>query len=135
MSQESNLQWGRFLVAEDDETLRRLTVRILKSVAIEVVGVGDGEQALQCLIKADPPFDLVITDVMMPKMDGLALLQAIRKNEGTAHTPVIILTAKNDPREVVAGINSGATQYLIKPFKQQGLLDTVSLVLNRRRST
>ena len=121
---------GRFLVVEDDENLRKMTSRMLESIAEEVVAVGNGEEALDQL-RSDPNFDLVVTDVMMPRMDGLALARAMKKDDKLGRIPVIILTAKGGPQDVIKGINSGARHYLTKPFKSQDLLAKVSRALGR----
>jgi len=120
----------RILVVEDDEDLLRMMYRLLGSVG-DVAMAADGEHALQILLAGDPP-DLVVTDLMMPRKDGLSLVKEMKANERLKNVPAIILTAKSGPRDVIAGINSGARHYLTKPFKPDELIAKVKKVLNLR---
>jgi len=120
----------RILVVEDDEDLLRMMYRLLGSVG-DVAMAADGEHALQILLHGDPP-DLVVTDLMMPRKDGLSLVKDMKANEKLKNVPAIILTAKSGPRDVIAGINSGARHYLTKPFKPDELIAKVKKVLNLR---
>jgi len=120
----------RILVVEDDEDLLRMMYRLLGSVG-DVAMAADGEHALQILLHGDPP-DLVVTDLMMPRKDGLSLVKDMKANERLRNVPAIILTAKSGPRDVIAGINSGARHYLTKPFKPDELISKVKKVLNLR---
>lgn len=120
----------RILVVEDDEDLLRMMYRLLGSIG-DVAMAADGEHALQILLAGDPP-DLVVTDLMMPRKDGLSLVKDMKANERLKNVPAIILTAKSGPRDVIAGINSGARHYLTKPFKPDELIAKVKKVLNLR---
>jgi DNA-binding response OmpR family regulator len=117
----------RVLVVEDDEDLLRMLQRILGAV-VEVSTATDGEHALQLLHAGAAP-DLIITDWMMPRKDGLTLIREMKQDVRFKQIPVVILTAKTGPREVVAGINSGARHYVTKPFKPDDLLGKVKKVL------
>ena len=119
---------GRFLVVEDDENLRKMTSRMLESIAEEVVAVGNGEEALDQL-RSDPNFDLVVTDVMMPRMDGFTLAKQLKATPGLDTVPVVMLTARTGPRDVIAGINAGARFYVTKPFKTEELVSKVRKAL------
>lgn len=104
----------KILVAEDEEPTRRALVRILAANPnYAIAAVADGVEGL-AQAKADPP-DLIITDVEMPDLDGLGMVDAIRSALGRK-VPVIFLTAKDRPRDVVAGIQAGARHYLFKPI-------------------
>lgn len=116
----------RVLVVEDDHDLLRMMQRMLTSIA-DVVTASDGEQALM-LLEQNPP-DLVITDWMMPRKDGLTLVKEMKQQERLKRIPVVLLTAKTSPRDVIAGINSGARHYLTKPFKPDELIAKVKKVL------
>lgn len=117
----------RILVVEDDEDLLRMMYRMLSTIA-DVAMAADGEHALT-ILKAGPPPDLVITDWMMPRKDGLSLVKEMKMDERLSKVPAIILTAKSAPRDVIAGINSGARHYLTKPFKPDELIAKVKKVL------
>ena len=101
--------------------------RMLTAVA-EVVTASDGQQALELLADGTPP-DLLITDWMMPRKDGLTLVKEMKQHDALKRVPVVILTAKAAPRDVIAGINSGARHYLTKPFKPDDLIAKVRKVL------
>jgi DNA-binding response OmpR family regulator len=117
----------RILIVEDDQDLLRMMQRMLTAIA-EVITASDGEQALKVLT-AGPVPDLLITDWMMPRKDGLTLVKEMKQHERLKRVPVVILTAKTSPRDVIAGINSGARHYLTKPFKPDELIAKVRKVL------
>ena len=117
----------RILVVEDDEHLLRMMHRLLSSMA-DVAMAADGEHAMQILQKGPPP-QLLITDWMMPRKDGLTLVKEMKAHELLKNIPVVLLTAKTAPRDVIAGINSGARHYLTKPFKPDELISKVKKVL------
>lgn len=118
----------RVLVVEDDPALLTMVSRLVGTIA-DVVTATDGQQALE-LLQAGPPPDLVLSDVMMPRMDGLTLSRKMKADPKLAKVPVILLTAKGDPGDVIAGINTGARAYLTKPFKADDLLGKVRKALN-----
>jgi len=115
------------LVVEDDEDLLRMMQRMLSPI-VDVATATDGEQALKVLALGAVP-DLLITDWMMPRKDGLTLVRELKHDERFKGIPVVILTAKTAPRDVVAGINSGARHYVTKPFKPDDLINKVKKVL------
>ncbi len=105
----------RVLVAEDNVINQRMAIAALTSLGHTGVVVNDGEKALRCL--AQLPFDLVLMDVMMPNMDGMAALSAIREREaqGQAHMPVIMATSHDLPGDRERFILFGADGYVAKP--------------------
>jgi len=96
----------------------------------EVTVAHDGTEALDHLRNGFLP-DAIVSDVMMPKMDGLTLSRFLKRDPRMARIPVILLTAKNGSQDVIAGINAGARSYLTKPFKKDELLDKVRRALGR----
>ncbi len=113
----------RVLVADDNSDMRQYLSRLL-SEHYEVETVADGEAALQAAYK-NPP-DLVVSDVMMPILDGFELLKVLRGDEQTRTIPVILLSARAGEESRVEGIEAGADDYLIKPFSARELLARVS---------
>jgi two-component system cell cycle response regulator len=105
----------RILIAEDDTVTRKLLEAHLAKWGHEVVVCSDGAQAWQVLCGEDPP-KLVVLDWMMPEMDGVTLCSEIRKLEKQPYTYVILLTSKSLKEDVVAGLEAGADDYIIKPF-------------------
>lgn len=106
----------RVLVAEDNTINQKMAVAALKSLGHTGVVVGDGEKALRALEKL--PFDLVLMDVMMPNLDGLGALAAIREGErqGKPHMPVVIATANDLPGDRERYLMAGADGYVTKPI-------------------
>lgn len=108
----------RLLLAEDEASLSKAIVTILRKNNYTVDAAFDGVEALEYLEANE--YDGVILDVMMPRMDGISVLQQMRKSGN--HTPVIILTAKAEVDDKVLGLDSGANDYLTKPFAAKELL-------------
>ena len=121
----------RILVAEDNLINQRLVLAMLTSLGHTGVVVGDGEKALKCLSKLK--FDVVLMDVMMPVLDGLGALGAIREQEQTtgAHMPVIIATAHTDPGDIQKFKSIGADGYMAKPIEIEQLKAELKRVLSR----
>ncbi|MEH0981216.1 SpoIIE family protein phosphatase [Micromonospora sp. CPCC 205556] len=113
---------GRILLADDNADLREHVTRLL-GPGYEVVAVPDGVAALEQA--TEHPFDLVLTDVMMPRLDGFGLVTALRANPRTRHVPIVLLSARAGSAEAVAGLSVGADDYLTKPFSGQELIARV----------
>lgn len=117
------------VVAEDNADVADLLCSQLEPF-YEVVAARDGVEALKRAGEIIP--DLVITDVMMPNMDGMALARAIRANDLTAHIPIIMVTARVTEQDRIEGIKAGADAYLVKPFNTEELLTRVAKLLEQR---
>src|SRR5262249_34468016 len=105
----------RILIVDDDQDIARILRFRLEKKGFECVLAGNGFEALEVLDKHHP--DLVLLDVMMPKMDGFTACREIRKRNAWARIPVIMLTAKGDTSDKVNGITEGADDYVVKPFE------------------
>jgi len=116
----------RILIVDDEPRYLRLLEANLRTEGYEVVTAQDGLQALE--VFSSNPIDLVLLDVMMPRMDGFATCQRIRE---FSNVPIVILTAKGDEQDRVRGLDLGADDYLIKPFSATELLARVRAVLRR----
>jgi signal transduction histidine kinase len=123
---------GRVLLAEDNADMRDYVRRVLSS-AFEVEAVADGQAALESAL-ARPP-DLVLSDVMMPRLDGVGLLRALRAAPHTKALPILLLSARAGEEATLEGLASGADDYLVKPFSARELLARVTthLALARMR--
>jgi diguanylate cyclase len=121
------------LIAEDEPSLRENLQWLLEMEGYTVVAACDGLQALEFACLAPP--DLVLTDVMMPQLDGYGLVKALRETTTTSTVPIIMLTAKADRRDVRMGMNLGADDYLTKPYRREELLETVRARLARKAVT
>jgi DNA-binding response OmpR family regulator len=122
---------ARVLVVEDDEHIRELVVLHLGVEGHTAVAVRDGTEALT-LARAEP-FDLLILDLMLPGLDGVTLCRAIRRESRNASTPILMLTARREESDKVLGLDSGADDYLTKPFGIRELVARVRALLRRRR--
>ncbi|MGK2882378.1 MAG: SpoIIE family protein phosphatase [Mycobacterium sp.] len=113
----------RVLLADDNADMREYLTGLLEAAGYEVTAVTDGQQALES-IRTDPP-DLVISDVMMPRLGGLELLGALRTDTRTAALPVLLLSARAGQEASIEGLRAGADDYLVKPFAAAELLARV----------
>lgn len=124
-------QTTRVLVVDDESDLVELVSYTFSREGWKTIAAADGEEALQALKSGD--FSLVILDLMLPGLQGTELCRIIRNNPETAHIPIIMLTAKNDVADRVQGLETGADDYLTKPFSPRELVARANAVL--RRST
>lgn len=115
------------LLIEDDEAVRKMLDRAL-STLYHVESFGDGLSALR-RIESDPVPELIISDIMMPGADGLTVARKAKANAKTRSVPIVFLTAKTTPKDVIQGIQAGARQYITKPFKLDDLLQKVKKIL------
>ncbi len=120
----------RILVIEDDADLRRNLVDLLELEDYEVYSGADGEEGIARAQERHP--DLIVCDIMMPKLDGYGVLKALRADPDCVAIPVIFLTAKTDRQSVRMGMELGADDYLPKPFTQQELLTSIQTQLSKR---
>lgn len=119
----------KVVVVEDDTVLAETVADNLTQEGYKVTTVEDGETAYQ-RIKDKLP-DLIILDVMLPKLDGLSLCRMIRNNPNTAHIPIIMLTARSGEVDKIVGLESGADDYVVKPFGLGELLARIRAVMRR----
>jgi PAS domain S-box-containing protein len=114
---------ARVLVADDNADMREYLARLLRTAGYQVTTVTDGQAALDA-VRADAP-DLVISDVMMPRLDGLGLVAALRADARTAAVPALLLSARAGQEASIEGLQAGADDYLVKPFSAVELLARV----------
>lgn len=119
------------LMAEDDPSVRKAVQRILELEKYAVTAVNDGQQALNALDQQK--FDLVVLDVMMPFADGLTVCKEAR-HRGVS-TPILLLTARHEVGDRVAGLDAGADDYLVKPFEVDELLARCRALLRRSKNS
>ena len=119
----------RILVVEDDRDIAELVGRYLEKAGFTVEILGSGREALAA-IGARPP-DLLVLDLMLPGVDGLEICRAVRAGEKTANIPIIMLTARSEEAERIAGLELGADDYIGKPFSPNELVARIRAVLRR----
>ena len=120
------------LVVEDDQDIAELLAHYLEKAGHQVTRLSSGKDVMPQLRTA--PADLVILDLMLPGMDGLLVCQAMRADPATASIPVIMLTARGDEAERIAGLELGADDYVTKPFSPKELVARVAARLRRHAS-
>jgi two-component system chemotaxis sensor kinase CheA len=127
----TSLRRGSILVVDDALTVRELQRSILERAGYEVRTADDGVDALARL--AEHPSDLVLTDVEMPRMDGFALVEAIRAQPSLSTIPVVVLTSRASDEDRRRGLEAGADGYIVKSaFDESSLLDAVGRLLGRQ---
>ncbi|HEY3469004.1 MAG TPA: MtrAB system response regulator MtrA [Amycolatopsis sp.] len=117
---------GRVLIVDDDLALAEMLGIVLRNEGLEVSHVADGAGALAAFRDAKP--DLVLLDVMLPGLDGMEVCRRIRAESGV---PIVMLTARTDTVDVVVGLESGADDYVVKPFKPQELIARIRARMRR----
>lgn len=121
----------RILVMEDQAPMRRNIALLLEMEGYEVATAPNGKDGLAMVSDFKP--NLIVCDVMMPEMDGHAVIQALRDNPATALIPFVFLTAKGDKNDIRLGMNYGADDYLTKPIVREDLLAAVTTRLDRAK--
>jgi DNA-binding response OmpR family regulator len=119
----------RVLVVEDEPLIAEVVARALGRDGLTVDVVGDGDAAL-CMVRAEP-YDLIVLDLRLPGCDGLEVCREVRRTDG--QTPIIMLTARDTLEEKVLGLDSGADDYVTKPFELEELLARVRSLIRRAR--
>ncbi len=114
---------------DDDSTIREIEVYTLKQTGFEAVGFSDGVQMLEA-IKNEKP-ELIVLDIMMPEKDGVEVLKELKDNTETRDIPVILATAKGTEIDKIQGLDTGADDYLVKPFGVMEMVSRVKAVLRR----
>ena len=117
---------GKILIVDDEPALRLILTTRLSLAGYQVITAADGEEALEVFAKENP--DLIVLDVMMPKMDGYGVCQALRQD---SDVPIIMLTALGDVGDRITGLQLGADDYLAKPFSPKELEARIACVLRR----
>ena len=121
---------AHILILEDQVETQVLLQKQLGAAGYRVTIAADGLQGLMKLEQIKP--DLIIIDILMPKLNGLDFARAIRAQESTRAIPTIFLTAKDDPQSMVDGINAGARYYITKPFEMSDLIKKIAKIINQR---
>jgi DNA-binding response OmpR family regulator len=120
----------RVVIADDDPDIRRLVQITIANAGCDVTVASDGEEAVELIRKALP--DLVILDVLMPRMDGWEVAKELKNDPNTSAIPVMFLTSRGQEHDVLEGFNSGAADYMVKPFSPRELQARVRAILSKR---
>lgn len=123
----------RLLVVDDEPKLLFAVAAVLRAEGFDVTTARHGREALMQIAKSVP--DLVVSDILMPQMDGLALARQLRSADHTKLVPIVFLTAKDDTRDRVEGFRTGVDAYLAKPFEPDELVAVIRSILDRVERT
>ena len=118
----------KILVVEDEESLLKLQSILLTIRGYTVEGAMDGQAALEAVETMNP--DLILLDIMLPKIDGFEVCRQVKANEATRHIPVVMLTAKKSKADHVMGEQAGADVYITKPYKASIVIETIQRLLS-----
>ncbi|MBZ5638562.1 MAG: response regulator [Acidobacteriia bacterium] len=119
----------RILVADDDPVAARFVATLLAEKGYEVLVAADGEHAFEIATRLRP--DLIVSDLVMPYRDGFDVVRAIREHEAIADVPIVIVSMKDREEDIVRGLETGADDYVVKPFNARELLTRVRKLLAR----
>jgi DNA-binding response OmpR family regulator len=117
------------LVVEDDPVILRLLEVNFELEGFTVVLAHDGAEGIDVAIASKP--DVIVSDIMMPNVSGIELVQALKADESTASIPIVLLSAKAQTGDLKAGMDAGADDYVTKPFEPLDLVDRVNALLSR----
>lgn len=120
---------AKVIIIEDEVTLARNLAEKLRGDGFNVITAADGEDGLD-KIRSERP-DLIILDIMLPRLDGLSICRIVRHDASTAHIPIIMLTARGTEVDKIVGLESGADDYIVKPFSLGEFLARVRAVMRR----
>ncbi|GAB2999436.1 DNA-binding response regulator [Arenimonas maotaiensis] len=124
---------AHILIVEDEPAIRDMIAYALRTQSYQPVCAQDGKEALQAVAERIP--DLILLDWMLPGTTGIELVRRFRKEANTRNVPIIMLTAKGEESDRIAGFDSGADDYVVKPFSARELLARIKAVLRRSRET
>lgn len=119
------------LVAEDDPVTLRFLSTLLEDQGYAVLAAEDGHRAHELAVRRRP--DLIVTDLLMPYEDGFELIRRLRSEPALSRTPILILSTRSREEDIVEGLQEGADDYVIKPFRAREFLVRIRKLLERRR--
>jgi DNA-binding response OmpR family regulator len=125
---EATVTKKKILVVEDEESLLKLQSILLTIRGYTVEGATDGQAALEAVETMNP--DLILLDIMLPKIDGLEVCRQVKTNVATRHIPIIMLTAKKSKEDLVMGEQAGADMYITKPYKLSMVIENIQRLLS-----
>ncbi len=123
----------KILIVEDDQKIKYNQELLLKFNDYNTITVKDGIEAIDILSKLDPLPDLILCDILMPRMGGLEFFQEKLKKQEWKHIPFIFLTAIIDPKETKIARDLGADDYIVKPFNEKKLLSSIAHLINQNK--
>jgi two-component system, chemotaxis family, chemotaxis protein CheY len=117
----------RVLVIDDSRAVRMVIGRIMRELAFEVHEAGNGREGLEQLGRMERP-DVILVDWNMPEVNGLEFIAAVRRNPAYEATPIIMVTTETEMNQVVRALETGASEYIMKPFTKDIILDKLAML-------
>jgi two-component system chemotaxis response regulator CheY len=114
---------------DDSKTVRNLVAFIMKKEGFSVTMAEDGLDGLEKLYAADPPVDLIISDVNMPRMDGFTFIKTVREQDAYRDLPIVVLSTEGQERDIQQGISLGANLYMVKPAQPEQMVKNLRMLL------
>jgi len=118
---------SKILIVDDSEIVLRLHSYILEGAGFQCMGAENGFEAMEIMLRE--PFDLIITDINMPRMNGYELTRRIRKTKGYEQVPIIIISTEEEAKDKMKGMEAGANIYIVKPAQPESLITNVKMLL------
>jgi two-component system chemotaxis response regulator CheY len=115
------------MVVDDSRAVRKLLGQILRDIGFEVIEAGNGREALDAAVASTVPLELILTDWNMPVMNGLEFLKAIRAESKFDPVPIVMVTTETEMENMVAALEAGANEYVMKPFTRDILADKLRM--------
>lgn len=128
--EEKTVHFQKILIVDDERFIIKILQESLKGLSDTILTASNGQEAMQVAERERP--EMIISDIMMPEMNGMELLQAIRENPTTCLIPFILLTVKDTTQDFLDGYDSGADYYLTKPFEYPQLIRSLETALRVR---
>jgi len=120
------------LIVDDSKTVRNLVSFVIKKAGFKVITAEDGLDGLEKLY-SNPEIVLIVSDVNMPRMDGLTFIKNIREQEAFRDIPIIILSTEGEDKDIQAGLEVGADIYMVKPAQPNKLLKNINMLLGKKK--
>ena len=120
------------LIVDDSKTVRNLVSFVIKKAGFKVITAEDGLDGLEKLY-SNPEIVLIVSDVNMPRMDGLTFIKNIREQEAFRDLPIIILSTEGEDKDIQAGLEVGADIYMVKPAQPNKLLKNINMLLGKKK--
>lgn len=116
------------LIVDDSKTIRNLVAFIMKKEGFKVTMAEDGMDGLEKLYSADH-IDLIVSDINMPRMDGLTFIKTVREQDAYKDTPIVVLSTEGQEKDIEQGIKSGANLYMVKPAQPEKMVKNIRMLL------
>jgi two-component system chemotaxis response regulator CheY len=119
---------SKAMVVDDSRTIRIILTKMLSELGFEVCPAGDGKEALEVVEREKGEFSAIMADWNMPEMNGLELVKRLRSDQRLASVPIMMITTETETRQVMAALEAGANEYVMKPFSRDIIADKLRLL-------